>query len=72
MDSNEIRALRSSDHISLTISPDDNALTIRTLGMHSVGQTNAAIQNALDSKLIYEMQEIHTLQAGTTTIAKRI
>ena len=40
--------------------------------MYSVGQTNAAIQNALDSKLIYEMQEIHTLQEDTTTIAKRI
>ena len=72
LDSNEIRALRSRDHISLTISPDDNALTISTLGMYSVGQTNAAIQNALDSKLIYEMQEMHTLQADTPTIAKRI
>jgi Cu/Ag efflux protein CusF len=72
LDTNEIRALRSSDHISLTIDPNDNALTISTIGMYSVGQTDAAIQSALDSKLIYEIQEIQTLQADTTTIAKSI
>ena len=69
---NSIRALRSSTHISLTIDPDDGAITVSTIGVYNVGETNTAIQTALDSKVVYEIHEIRTLQADATTIAKSI
>ena len=72
LNDNEVRALRSSNHISMTLSPDDGAITISTIGMYNVGETNTAIQTALDTKVVYEIQEIHSLQEDAITVAKSI